>query len=132
MGFFRGAPYQKGYGLGGLLSRFVNWVTQFFNRAKGNLLPILKSTPQSVGSEVVNSAANIAKDIIQGKDAKATAEEHINKSIDKFTDRKSGSGINMSLKRKVISQFKKKKKKSFGYFRLKNEPGNKYMLQDGD
>ena len=80
----------------------------FFIRAKGNLLSILKRTAQSVGSEVVNSAANIAKYFIQGKHAKATSEEHINKSIDKLTDRQSGSGINKSLKRKVFSQFKKK------------------------
>ena len=110
-GVFRGSPYQKGYGFGGLLTRFVNWVTPFFNRAKGNLMPILKSTAQTVGSEVVSSAANIAKDIIQGKDAKATAEENINKSIDKLTARQSGSGINKSSKRKNFTQLKKKKKK---------------------
>ena len=110
-GVFRGSPFQKGYGLGGLLSRFVSWVTPFFNRAKDNLLPIIKTAAKNVGSEVVSSAANIAKEVIQGKDAKLSAEENINKSIDKLTSKQQGSGINKPTKRKNIVQNKKQKKK---------------------
>lgn len=108
-GVFRGSPYQKGYGLGGFFSKLINWISPFFNRAKDNLLPTLKTTAKNIGSEVIGSAANIAKDIIQGKEPQKSAEEHINKSIDKLTQK--GSGINKTHKRKRLLHIKPKLKK---------------------
>ena len=91
-GIFRGAPYQKGYGLGDVMVKFINWMKPFFSKAKENLMPVLKASAKNIGQEVINSASNIAKDLIDGKNLKESSEKNINETIDKLTKTQAGSG----------------------------------------
>lgn len=123
-GVFRGSSYQKGYGLGGMfrknqkghglggiMSKFFNWISPYFAKAKENLMPILKSSAKNIGHEVLNSATNIAKDLIDGRNVKESSDKHINEAIDKLTKPQAGSGtINKRRVSKNLATRKKKKR----------------------
>jgi polyhydroxyalkanoate synthesis regulator phasin len=97
--YFSGSSYQKGYGLGGikcqnqrggfalggLFSKFYNYISPYFQRAKSYALPMLKTGAKTVGQEVLNTVHDIAKDIIDGKDISESAKSNINNSIDKLS-----------------------------------------------
>ena len=114
-GFGLGCKYQKGgFDFGKAFRKFFNYVSPFLVKAKNYALPILKSGAQTVGKEVVKTAAEIAKDLVEGKTD--TIKPKINASIEslaKQADEKlRGSGsINRKTKHKYI--YKKRKSDFF-------------------
>ena len=76
--YFKGQQFQKGYGLGGLFRRFAQWVSPLVRKT----LPVLKDGFKHVGKEIIGSAANIAKDVIDGKPFHESSKMHLNGSID--------------------------------------------------
>lgn len=71
---FRGAAYQKGYGLGGIFRRFFSWALPIL---KENLTPTVKN----VGKELVHGVSNATIDAIQGKDLEASAKERFKQAV---------------------------------------------------
>ena len=61
---FQGPSFQRGYGLGNVFKRFISWAIPLL---KEYALPIAKN----VGKEVINTAASVAHEAIEGKDIKA-------------------------------------------------------------
>lgn len=76
--FYKGAVYQRGYGLGNQFRRFYNWI---FPLIRKHAVPKIEKGIQKLGEESINSVTNIAKDVLAGKDLKTAATENINKSI---------------------------------------------------
>jgi (p)ppGpp synthase/HD superfamily hydrolase len=113
--FYKGLTYQKGYGIGDQFRRFFNWITPIL---KKHALPKIESGLKKVGEEIINSTANIAKDVIQGRSFSESANENVNNSVQNIKEAVEtsleGKG---NLKRpytifKKIEEKKKKKNKS--------------------
>jgi len=81
--YFRGNISQKGYGLGGTFKRFFKWIVPIFKR---HALPVVQSGLKTVGKEVLSSAANIANDVVMGKNLRDSANENITGSINKLKE----------------------------------------------
>ena len=122
--FFVGSDYQKGYGLGkrfghqtgygfgGLFSKIFNFVRPYLLKAKDHALPLLKSGVETVGKEMVKSVAEIAKDVIEGKNLKESAKHHLNKTVDTLATQAEQKMTGNGYKRGHISKkFSVKKKK---------------------
>lgn len=92
---FRGSPYQRGYGLGGIFRRFFTWVLPIL---RDHGMPIVKS----VGKELISNAANIATEAIDGRDIKNSVEEKIKEGLEKLKNQK-GSGVKRKHKHIEIS-----------------------------
>ena len=103
---FRGPMYQKGYGVGGYFRKFFRWLVPIAER---HVVPHLKSGLETVGKQAIESAANIAKDTIKGKNIREAAQEHVDTAIDnlKYKAEKKLRGEGKPKKRKII--FKKRK-----------------------
>ena len=61
-GYFNGARYQQGYGLGNIFSSI----------AKTDL-PLVKSGSKAIGKQVLRSGVGFASDVLSGKNAKQAA-----------------------------------------------------------
>lgn len=59
---FKGATVQRGHGIGG-----------FFSRLLRGAMPLLKSGAKIVGKQLIDTSANVAKDLINGEDLKSAA-----------------------------------------------------------
>jgi hypothetical protein len=89
MPFYKGRDIQYGNGLGSFFRRIYKWIAPI---ARKHILPIA----QNVGSNLVNNAANIAKDAIQGENIKSSAKKRLSESLTDLTQSAK------DLKRKVI------------------------------
>ena len=123
--FFIGSDFQKGYGLGmrignqtgygigGLFTKFFNYVKPYLLKAKEHALPILKSGAETVGKEVVKSVADIAKDVIEGRNFQDSAKQHLNRTVDslatKAEQKMTGHGYKRGLHFKKLDVKKKKR-----------------------
>ncbi|KAK6178088.1 hypothetical protein SNE40_012919 [Patella caerulea] len=63
---FTGSPYQKGYGLGSVLSSLFRVAT-----------PLLKSAAKTVGKKALTTGAQIFGDVLHGKNLKTSAKQHL-------------------------------------------------------
>lgn len=124
--FFVGQEIQKGYGLGvrvhqnggfglgGLFKNFMSFITPYFNKAKANALPLLKSAAREVGKEVIKSTSEIAKDVIQGKNFGTSVKEKLTSNIDNLTEKANqtlaGNGYKRKRNTKKNHSFVKKRK----------------------
>lgn len=74
-----------GFGLGGLFSKFKNFISPFLTKAKAYALPLLKTGANTVGKELVKATSSIANDILDGKNVKASAQDHYTASLNDLT-----------------------------------------------
>ena len=90
---FRGAPVQRGYGLGGAFRKFFSWA-----------LPILKETLrptlQNLGKEVIGGVSNFANDTLQGKDIESSAKQRFRETIQNLKGQ-SGKGYKRKRHRQI-------------------------------
>lgn len=112
---YKGALYQRGYGLGGTFRRFFSWIMPIVQK---HTLPVLNQGLREIGKSAVLTAADIAKDSISGRDIKESAQERLNLAIDdlkgKAEKKLSGQGIKRKNKsNKKIILVKKRKKDIF-------------------
>ena len=89
---FRGAPIQRGYGLGNAFRRFISWAIPYL---KEYGLPVVKY----VGKEIISNAASIANDVLDGKDIKESANAKIRSRLEKLLPQK-GNGVKRKRKNK--------------------------------
>jgi hypothetical protein len=116
--YFRGSNFQQGYGsnyqqgavLGTMFRKFASWVVPIF---KKHALPVIESGIKTVGQEALDSAADVAKDIISGKNLKEASSERLISAIDnlkqKAENKLQGKGIKRKKKLKNLVIFKNKK-----------------------
>lgn len=113
---YRGRTSQRGSGLGGIFQKFFRWIVPL---VKTHALPLLKTGAQAVGSEVVNSTANLAKDLIIGKNPGEAAKENVNIAITNLKNRTEkhleGRGIKRKRKPKKNYIILKKRKLNKSY-----------------
>ncbi|GFT09160.1 uncharacterized protein F54H12.2 [Trichonephila clavipes] len=64
LSYYQGQSFQKGYGIGG-------WFKRLFRSA----LPFLSRGAKSVGKEVLRTGAQIANDLLEGRNLQEPAEE---------------------------------------------------------
>jgi hypothetical protein len=82
LGGFQGIPYQRGHGLG-----------SFFARLFRTILPVVKrvgkSALKTVGKEALAMGANVAGDMVRGRDFGQAMEEHGRESAGRLIDQAS-------------------------------------------
>ena len=109
--FYKGLTYQKGYGIGDQFRRFFNWITPLL---KKHALPKIESGLKRVGEEIINSTANVAKDVIQGRSFSESANENVNNSVQNIKEAVENSLEGKGKLKRPYTMFKKieEKKKS--------------------
>jgi hypothetical protein len=111
---FRGSPNQRGYGLGGIFSNLFRFIMPLF---KTHALPVIKSGAQTITSEAVKTAANIASDLINGRNIKDSAKQHSNEYVDNIKNQalislQKGGSIKRRKQSKKNKKIKKQKLRS--------------------
>ena len=113
---YSGSLYQRGYGMGGMFSRFMKWVIPLISR---NAVPLLKQAATAVGKEALGSVANIEKDALICRPMKDTLKENANSVIDNLKTKAEhalgGKGIKRrrSMKKMIILKKRNNKRKKF-------------------
>ncbi len=120
--YYRGANFQRGYGLGGyayqngaglggMFRKFASWVMPLLRK---HALPTLNSGAKAIGREALDSAADVAKDLISGRNFSESMNQRLGTAIDvlkeKAEKKLDGHGINRKRKLKNLVILKKKKK----------------------
>jgi hypothetical protein len=96
---FRGATFQRGYGIGSVFTRFFKWFAPIFNQS----VPFIKN----VGKEALKGAVKVANETINdGKDLAQSVKAQLKTSLNNVADQV-GSG----RKKKVYKKLKKSKSK---------------------
>jgi hypothetical protein len=101
--YFVGNKYQKGYGLGGTFKRFFKWIVPIFKR---HALPVVHTGLKTVGREVLSSAANIANDVVLGKNLKESANKNITQSINNLKETFEKKLEGQGYKKKTVRKFR--------------------------
>jgi len=71
---FRGASYQRGYGLGGAFRRFISWALPIIQQN-------IKPTLGNIGKEIISGVSNLAVDSISGKDIENSAKDRFKQVV---------------------------------------------------
>ena len=110
---YRGASFQRGYGLGGTFRRFFNWIIPI---VKKHALPAIESGAKFVGKTALSSAGDFVKDVASGKNIKEAAQDRIETAVsaikEKAENSLEGKGINRGRKFKKYTFIQKKKQKT--------------------
>jgi hypothetical protein len=121
--YYRGSRFQEGYGgigdfnkqsgagLGGLFRKFASWIIPI---VKKYAIPTIKSGALAVGREALDSASNVAKDVLKGENFQNSLNSRFNKSVDNLKDLADksleGKGIKRPKTLKNVIILKKQKK----------------------
>ena len=89
MPFYKSRYYQGGEGIGSFFRRIYKWMIPI---AKKHVLPIA----QDVGNNLVNNVANLARDAIQGKNLKDSAQKRLGESLNDLSETAS------KIKKKIV------------------------------
>lgn len=73
--YYKGPPYMRGHGLGGLLSGVL----------RSTIVPMLKNTGKTLLREGIKTGTEILSDAIGGKSIKTSASERIGQSAQRLT-----------------------------------------------
>ncbi|GBN09059.1 hypothetical protein AVEN_126253-1 [Araneus ventricosus] len=101
LSYYKGVSLQKGSGLGGIFKSFYRMI-----------LPIFKSGAKAVGKQALKSGIDIANDLMQGKEMKASAKQRAKeaakilteKAADKAKTMVGGNKRKRHSKKRVISK----------------------------
>lgn len=109
LNYYRGASFQRGYGIGGLFR-------SLFRAA----VPLFKSSAKAVGKQLFHSGVGVLNDVSKGDDIKMAVRRRMKEAGKHLTDKAAvkmktmiGSGKNKKRKRapkRIISRPKKKVK----------------------
>ena len=105
-GGFVGLPYQRGGGLG-----------SFFRGIFRALLPIAKSAGKAVGKQALATGAQIASDVVAGKNVKAAAQLRTRRGASKLLRKAAvrlqrGRGLGRRKKAKATKPIKRRRKRA--------------------
>jgi hypothetical protein len=105
---YRGRPFQRGYGLGGMFGKFFRWIVPI---VKSHATPILEKSAKAVGEQVLASSADIARDLIAGKSSKENLQAHFNSAVNNLQERAEKSMSGGKKRKKMTPKFFVKRKK---------------------
>jgi hypothetical protein len=105
---YRGVRYQRGQGLGGVFRKLFRWIAPII---KQHGAPILKS----VGESGIQGLTNFAKDALEGKDIKQSAQDRFTETIDDLKKKATMKGNGIKRK-KLIRKLKKIRKRKLDIF----------------
>ncbi len=111
---FHAMKFQRGYGLGGVFRKLFKWIVPIF---KEKALPILKS----VGDSLIKGTTNVAKDALNGRNVRDSANERFEETLNELSDKAGvmrgkggiGSKFNTPINKKknrIVNIIRKKKK----------------------
>ena len=108
---FRGSPFQRGYGLGGIFKKMYRFFMPIMNT---HALPALKRGAEIFGAEAVKAASNVAQDVIKGSNVQDALRHHTSTAIENLNNKvqtklQSGAGKNNKERYKNVFTTKKKK-----------------------
>jgi hypothetical protein len=107
----RGPQFQQGYGLGGYFRKFFKWILPI---AQKHALPHLQNGAEAIGKQVSESISNIARDTINGKNIKESAQNNIDLALNNLKNKAEAKLRGEGIKRKRSSSrsviFKRKPK----------------------
>ena len=108
--YYKGSQFQDGYGLiqfqtgdgfSDIFRRFASWVVPII---KKHAVPTLESGVKALGREALDSAANVAKDLLSGRDFKESATNRYKSAIDSLKEKAEKSLEGRGLKGRAIKR----------------------------
>ena len=111
--YYKGSQFKDGYGLinfqsgdgfSDMFRRFANWVVPII---KKHAMPTLESGVKALGREALDSAANVAKDLLSGRDFKESATSRYKTAIDSLKEKAEKNLDGRGLKNKVALKRKR-------------------------
>ena len=108
--YYKGSQFQDGYGLiqfqtgdgfSDIFRRFASWVVLII---KKHAVPTLESGVKALGREALDSAANVAKDLLSGRDFKESATNRYKSAIDSLKEKAEKSLEGRGLKGRAIKR----------------------------
>ena len=108
--YYKGSQFQDGYGLiqfqtgdgfSDIFRRFASWVVPII---KKHAVPTLESGVRALGREALDSAANVAKDLLSGRDFKESATNRYKSAIDSLKEKAEKSLEGRGLKGRAIKR----------------------------
>lgn len=96
-GFYKGVPIQKGYGFSSFFKKFMRYIVPI---VKEYALPPMKSAAKQIGTEMISSFSNIAKDVIDGNSLQESSKKRLNESIENLSKRANDSLEGKGLKKR--------------------------------
>ena len=103
---FTGYHNQRGHGIGGIFKRLSSFLMPLF---KTHALPLLKKGGEALGTQVVQSAANIANDAIAGKNIEQSAKENFTNAVNNLAQKaftQKGNGYKRKRKHDLMHSVK--------------------------
>lgn len=97
-------PYQRGYGLGGTFRRFFSWIVPIL---KKHALPVVQEGLKEVGKTALGTAADIAKDSLNGMDVKDSFRQRTVSAIDSLKEKAERKLDGRGIKRRRKSKKQK-------------------------
>ena len=90
---FHGVQSQRGYGLGGIFKGLFRWA-----------MPYIRQGAKMLGKKALKTGVNVAQDVIEGKDIKATVSKRVEQALGDITSQNSpqeqSGGGRKAIKRK--------------------------------
>ena len=114
---FRALKYQKGYGLGGVFKRLFKWIMPII---KEKAVPILKT----VGKSVLKGTSNIAKDALDGRNVKESANDRFEETLKELSDKAGVMQGNGGIGSSMNTPINKKKNRIMKIIRNKSKKKN--------
>lgn len=114
MRVYRGPPYQKGHGLGGIFR-------SIFRIAAPIIKNVGKSALKSVGRQAFRSGRDLAADLIQGKSFKESVKRRGKEGLKKSVLSILRPGKRKQIESGLVGPVKKRQKKNIGKNRPKKQ-----------
>jgi hypothetical protein len=111
--YYKGSQFQDGYGLihfqsgdgfSDMFRRFASWVVPII---KKHAMPTLESGVKALGREALDSAENVAKDLLSGRNFKESATSRYKTAIDSLKKKAEKTLDGRGLKNKVALKRKR-------------------------
>ena len=91
LNYYQGAPYQNGYGFGGIFRSLFRAAAPLFRSAA----PLFKSGAKAVGKQLFHTGVDVLKDVTRGDDIKLAAKRRFKEAGQHLTDKAAGKLKNM-------------------------------------
>lgn len=108
---FAGTRYQRGYGLGALISGLFKSIVPMIGR---NVVPLLKSGAKAIGKHAIKAGSNVIQDALKGQSLKSSLRKRAGEELGNLVGsavKKVSSDKANTVNRRSANKTKSKKKK---------------------
>ena len=92
-----------------MFRKFASWVVPILKR---HALPMLKNSAKAIGTEAFDTVADVAKEVISGRNLKSSFSERFNTAVDSLKEKAENTLEGKGIKRQKKNENKSKGKQN--------------------